>query len=492
MTTTQAEQPHDSAGRTHDPVDVLIVGSGVAGLAAAIAAAEAGSRVLVLEREAEVGGASAMSGAACCIVGTPLQQEQGIADSVELALADWSAMGGPTADLEWAERYLRASRGAVYDYCRRLGVRWVALDRPEGNSVPRRHVPRDWGRGIVDALLARARALGVRLLRRAEVTALQHGPTGRISGVRALVEGRREDIRAAAVVVAAGGFAANHAAVREVAPALAALPRLLSGSAPTSTGRGRDILAAVGARFANLDHLWVYPNGTPDPADPSGLRGLGVEGDIWLNLDGDRFHDETVRGGHSGTTALLAQPGRTAWCVFNASEMPNVLLIDNEYWATPAGPRPRAMARFWQSSAYVRRGDTPAALAAAIGLPAAAVQEAVDALNAAVEAGLAREPRFGRSLAGVTPLAGPGLVAIQFFPMAQKNFGGVRTDLRCRVLHEEGAPIPGLFAAGEVAGMAGGGINGRAALEGTMFGPCLYSGSLAGAAAAEHVVAAAS
>lgn len=70
--------------------------------------------------------------------------------------------------------------------------------------------------------------------------------------------------------------------------------------------------------------------------------------------------------------------------------------------------------------------------------------------------------------------------------MAQKNFGGVRTDLQCRVLAASGEPIGGLFAAGEVAGMAGGRINGRAALEGTMFGPCLYSGRVAGARAAAY------
>jgi len=68
-------------------VDVVVVGSGVAGLCAAVEAAEAGAEVVVLERDTAVGGASAMSGAACNMVGTPLQKSQGIEDGVELALA---------------------------------------------------------------------------------------------------------------------------------------------------------------------------------------------------------------------------------------------------------------------------------------------------------------------------------------------------------------------------------------------------------------------
>ncbi|MFD4945061.1 FAD-binding protein [Streptomyces sp. NPDC058409] len=70
--------------------------------------------------------------------------------------------------------------------------------------------------------------------------------------------------------------------------------------------------------------------------------------------------------------------------------------------------------------------------------------------------------------------------------MAQKNLGGVHTSPQCEVLSRSGEPIEGLYAAGEVSGMAGGRINGRAALEGTMFGPCLYSGRIAGRAPASR------
>ena len=73
---------------------------------------------------------------------------------------------------------------------------------------------------------------------------------------------------------------------------------------------------------------------------------------------------------------------------------------------------------------------------------------------------------------------------MQIFPLARKNFGGVKTDLQCRVLDKHFEPIAGLYAAGEVAGMAGGHINGRAGLEGTMLGPSIFSGRVAGGWAA--------
>ena len=86
------------------------------------------------------------------------------------------------------------------------------------------------------------------------------------------------------------------------------------------------------------------------------------------------------------------------------------------------------------------------------------------------------------------PIAEPPFFAVEYLPTVQKNLGGVRTDLGCRVLSAHtGQPIEGLYAAGELAGMAGGHINGRGAIENTMFAPSLYSGRVAGAAAAAWV-----
>jgi predicted oxidoreductase len=94
------------------------------------------------------------------------------------------------------------------------------------------------------------------------------------------------------------------------------------------------------------------------------------------------------------------------------------------------------------------------------------------------------EPEFGKPLQSSKAFDTPPYYAVQIFPLARKNFGGVKTDLQCRVLDKHFEPIEGLYAAGEVAGMAGGHINGRAGLEGTMLGPSIFSGRVAGGWAA--------
>jgi isopentenyl diphosphate isomerase/L-lactate dehydrogenase-like FMN-dependent dehydrogenase/predicted oxidoreductase len=471
-------------------LDVLIVGSGVAGLAAAYEAASRGARCLVLEREDEVGGASVMSGAACCLVDTPLQRAAGIADSVDLAQADWAAMGGETADLRWAKRYLTASRPEVHDWLEALGIEWDSVAQPEGNSVPRWHLPRGWGRRIVEVLTNHLDRLGVPVMTGQRVERLLVDGD-RVVGVEvSAVDSGAVDrnVFAGAVVLATGGFVADLDQVLEHAPHLRPLPRLLEGGAPTATGSGHAMLRDIGATFRHLENVWVYPTGTPDPQDPKGRRGLGLRGvttELWLNKDGRRFHDESLRGGNAGTNALLAQPDSTCWCVFSAGELGNVLLIDNEYYGTPAGPDPEGMRKFWAESHYVWRADDAAGLASAIGLPVESVVSSINEFNAAIRECRATDPTTGRTMSGLAEVAGP-LVAVQLFPMAQKNFGGVATDEDCAVVTGAGSRIDALYAAGEVAGMAGGSINGKAALEGTMFGPCVWSGRLAGTTAAEY------
>jgi len=181
---------------------------------------------------------------------------------------------------------------------------------------------------------------------------------------------------------------------------------------------------------------------------------------------------------------MLALPEKSCWTVFDAAEVPDLLLIDNEYFASPSGPHPDAMAEFWDISTDAVRADDVTALAVKTGLPEEALRAEIEAFNAAVRGGATADPATGRLLEGLAEVGTTGFAALRMFPMAQKNFGGVRTDLDCRVLSADGGTIAGLYAAGEVAGMAGGSINGAAGLEGTMFGPCVYSGRVAGTAAA--------
>jgi predicted oxidoreductase len=465
-----------SAGRAGH--DVVVVGSGVAGLAAAVEAARTGLRVVVLESEPRLGGASAISGGRCLIVGSPLQEAAGVDDGVELAMADWARAGGGLADLDWARQYVECSRAWVYDWVEEeLGIEWCELRLEERNSVPRAHLPRGGGEAMVAVLSELAGSLGVELRVDTPVERLLAGGAG------VLVGGARLDARA--TIVCSGGFAGNREMLLEHAPGLHRIDRLLGGSGPTALGGGHGLLAAVGADFEQLDNVWLYPVGTPNPRDPSGWRGLvvrGIENEIWLDREGRRFHDENRRGGASGSPALLRQPGQTSWGIFDAEEAAKLLLLDDAHFGTPFLTPPERAAEFWRTSAFAWRAESFEQLAGAAGLPPQAVIDSVARFNSAVAAG--EDDELGRDLTGARPIATPPFHAIRYLPLAQKNFGGVRTDLSCRVLAAARRPLPGLYAAGEVAGMAGGRINGAGALEGTMYGPCLFSGRLAGRTAA--------
>ncbi len=462
--------------------DVVIVGAGGAGLAAAIEAAWRGAHVLVLDPAAELGGTARTAGGGTFIAGSPLQERLGIQDSPDRALEDWLAWGGETVDVEWAGRYIEASAADLYLWLAGLGVEWVQVNWHEGNRVPRWHAPRDGGLGVIRALERAARVeprIGWRF--RTRVTDLVTAG-GRVAGV--LAEGPEGPVeyRAGAVLMASGGFSNNLEMVRRHAAPLPPGSRILLGGGEGARGDGHAILDRIGAQFANMDAVWMYPYATPDYQDPAGLRGLvcrGLEGDVWVNRQGHRFHNEDLRGGASGAPALLRQRPATCWSIIDARIAARYNVSDPRYRHGDTSLRDR-LQQLLDESPFIARADTLEALAAAAGLDGGALRETITAHNRMLAAGLETDPDFGRSLRGLEPLSEPPFYAIQFFPLARKNLGGVRTNLLCQVLDRQDRPIPGLFAAGEVAGMAGGRINGRAALEGTMFGPSLFSGRVAG------------
>jgi predicted oxidoreductase len=138
------------------------------------------------------------------------------------------------------------------------------------------------------------------------------------------------------------------------------------------------------------------------------------------------------------------------------------------------------------TSPYIRKADTLEELAKRMDVDVTTFLDTVARYNKACDDKLEREAEFGKSLAACKRFDTPPFYAIQIFPLSRKNFGGVKTDIRCRVLDKHFEPIEGLYAAGELCGMAGGHINGRAGLEGTMLGPSIFSGRVAGGWAAHE------
>ncbi len=100
----------------------------------------------VIDAAGQIGGTARISGGGICIAGSPVQAAHGICDSPETALEDWLAVGGPSADAAWAQRYLEASVPEVFDYLTVAGVHWLGARPQEGNREPRWHAPAGGGR----------------------------------------------------------------------------------------------------------------------------------------------------------------------------------------------------------------------------------------------------------------------------------------------------------------------------------------------------------
>jgi len=471
----------------HYETDIAIVGAGGAGVAAGIEARDAGARAIGFEKAAEPGGAAIISGGGCLIVGSPLQKANGIEDTPDLAFKDWIAWGGPSADEVWARYYIEHSLHDLYHWAEGLGAKWADMKEQEGNSVVRWTRTEHNGLGLMRHLIDGFRSKGGEIVAETEITGLTRG-NGHITGLegRNTRTGEPVSVRSKAVVVTTGGFNSNVDMVREFSPDLGN-HRVLEGSGPNSTGSGHKIVGKAGGYLTHMDHIWFYVYATPDYRDPAQRRGLvfrQVPGNIWVNQQGRRFHNEALSGGNSASPALMAQNPRHAWAIMDAAMTATMEIADPYYRAGDKVVRSKVV-ELLENSPFIRKADTLAELAKKIDVDAAAFLATVDRYNRACEQKLTTEPEFGKPLKSSKPFGVPPYYAVQIFPLARKNFGGIKTDLQCRVLDRHFEPIAGLYAAGEVAGMAGGHINGRAGLEGTMLGPSIFSGRVAGGWAAQ-------
>jgi flavocytochrome c len=472
----------------HIETDVTIIGGGGAGVAAAIEVAEAGATAVVLEQAEDLGGTAAISGGGCFIVGTPLQEAHGIKDTPDLAFEDWVKWGQGAADEEWARYYIEHTLQDLYFWAERHGANWVDMKFQEGNRVHRWHRPENNGLGLMTALINSMKAKNKTQILTSTKAGTLAIEGGRVCGVTA-TNSRLEpvEIRSKTTVVATGGFNSNLDMVLEHRPELKNF-KVMEGSGLGAQGLGHKMIRELGGYFTHMEHIWFYVYATPDYRDPQARRGLVFRltpGYIWFNQQGKRFHNESLTGGASATPALLRQNPPHAWAILD-TPMTAKMEVADPYYRDGDKVRRDKVQELLDHSPYIRKADSLAELARKIEVDVSSFLPTIERYNKAFDDGLEREPEFGKSLKVSKQFDTPPYYAIQLFPLARKNFGGVKTDLRCHVLNKYFEPIPGLYAAGEVSGMAGGHINGRAGLEGTMLGPSIFSGRVAGAWAAHE------
>ena len=298
-----------------DRVGVLVLGGGLAGAAALLAAAEAGQYAVLLEKTDAFGGSTVRSAGLSAFVGTDEQREQGISDSVDLLRSDLLETGGHVNDEALVDLYCERQLD-TYRWLKGHGVRYGHIHAASGQSAPRSH-PSDTT-AMLRALFAAAGRLGARLVTGADVVRILHDGT-RVTGVLVERDGARHEVLADAVVLATGGFSRDRAMLERFAPQMA--QALLAGG-EGNHGDGLRMAMKLGAGLRDLP----YVKGTygifhePHPAeDGTGILAV-YKGAIAVNRAGHRFVDESIPYKALGD-ASLAQPTARTWQVFDARVM---------------------------------------------------------------------------------------------------------------------------------------------------------------------------
>lgn len=456
--------------------DVVVVGAGPAGVAAALAAWEAGADVLLLDRDDEPG-AGLMTGGQAFAVGTRWQAAVGVFDTVDLARADWATITAADPDAPGVLDFL-ANSGETLEWLTGYGlaISDVHEDRDAG-ALPRLH-SLDWSaiggaRGLYDAFGGELRA-GI------EVTAPVM-EDGAVIGVAwtDLATGETGTTGAGAVVLATGGFVRDRDEVDRLAPALSGRELVFEANYQ-SDGGGLPFLDAVGAARLSPEQIGIYVHSIRDPDLTEGESILVIAPGYGLLVDagGERFVDETLARSFDLFDAL---PTGDVYQVLAGTLVDGVTFQRPAYnWARFSEPETVPLEDLLATSDDVFSGESLEDVALAAGIDVAGLQATVDAWNTAVETG-ADDP-FGRDLGTASALDGEAWLVARLTPGLAKNFGGVSTDAEAHVLDSDGAPIPGLFAAGEVAGMVIGGGGGDG-FSGSV-GACYWGGRVAGIQAA--------
>jgi fumarate reductase flavoprotein subunit len=446
-------------------VPLLIVGAGAAGLCAALAAAEAGVEVLVVERDAVPAGSTALSAGLIPAAATRLQRAKGIVDSPQLFAADIRRKAKGEADAAVVDAVVHGAGQLVEWLMDRYGLPFEVVDNFNypGHSALRMHgLPSRTGSELIDRLRHAAETSDITILPQRIADVLLAEPDGRIRGVEILRgDGGRERVGCKALVLACNGFGGNPDLVRRFIPEMG--DALYFGH-PGNRGDAVMWGEALGAKLA---HLGAY-QGHGSVATPHNILitwAVIMQGGIQVNRDGSRFCDET-QGYSEQAAEVLRQPGAVAWSVFDGRIAAVARQFEDFQNAERAGA--------------ILTGRSIEELAGLMRVPAAAIAtEWAELESLKAKSGM---DRFGRQFAPQQVCVAP-FHAVKVTGALFHTQGGLAIDGVGRVRRKDGTLLPNLFAAGgAAAGVSGSSAAGYLSGNGLLTATVL--GRLAGQAAA--------
>jgi len=455
--------------------DVVVLGAGLAGHCAALAAAEAGVDVVLLEKTAMPGGSSVMSAGSFALAGTDLQRSAGIEDSSDRLAEELLKISGGRADPALVRVYVE-NQLETYEWLKLSGVLFHGITLSSGTAVPRTH-PTNSGQ-LISTLHSKALKNGrIHFVPQTAAKHLHLGTTGQVNAVE--VEGSGGvalmAVRAG-VVVASGGFTRNGALIDRYAPGLSIAP---AWGGAGNTGDGLLMAAELGAGLADMQFVagtfGVAINHYPDTSFWAGdelvLRMAMYRGGIAVNLDAKRFADES-QSYKKLATQCLQQPKAIAFQIFDQRVM-------NQSVTNPSVNDLKGA----EQMGLVRSAGTLRELAAVLGLDGEQLEATVARYNNFVDAGFDADfqrSTLGGSFGKLVPIDMPPFYALPCSVALLSTYAGLRVNETMQVLRESGEPIARLYAAGEVIG----GFHGEGYMSGSALGKAAIFGRLAGRFAA--------
>ena len=430
--TLSIERVQSLSSELHVPL--VVIGAGACGLCAALAARDAGTTPLVVERDVHPSGSTGMSYGAICAAGTRQQRAAGVEDSAHALEMDILAITDGRTDPELARLIAHEAGPAVEWLIERhtidltVETSWTGM----GHAQPRLHAPPDRsGQTLMNMLMAAVAGADIDLVTGAHAGTVFANSDDRVLGVAVTrPDGAVETIGCDALILASSGFGGNRELVRRYMPAV--------GEARYYGHEGNEgdgILwgQALGGAVADMGAYQALGS----LADPQALvmpHTLLIGGGLQVNTNGERFQNE-LENISGQALNVLEQPGGRCWMVYDQRLHDAALARYQEYRDADAINAPRNAA-------------TATGLAEACGLPAAALASTL-ALPAELAATGEADP-FGRSFS-VDEILEPPYYAVRVTGALFHTQGGLVVDRRARVVDAEGKALPNLFAGGGTA-----------------------------------------
>ena len=491
--------------------DVVVIGAGGAGMTAAMTAADAGQKVVILESQAMVGGNSARATGGMNAAKTVYQDENefdqaagvektlataaekyadnetitalaktvseqwaayqanptGYFDSVELMELDTMVGGKGINNPELVKTLCEGTADAI-DWLDENGITLHNVSSFGGASVKRIHRPVNEegkvvsvGAYMIPLLQENCEKRGIDIVLNTTVDTILTDANGAAVGVSGTdKDGNTVVVNAKSVILATGGFGANLDMVTQYKPELAGF---MTTNAAGAQGQGIEMATAIGAGTVDMDQIQIHPTVEANTAAliTEGLRGDGA---ILVNANGERFIDE-VGTRDVVSAAEIAQPGSYSWLIVDQAMVDASSVIQG-----------------YIKKGYTKTGATYEELAKELDVDPATFANTMETWNSYVEA--KNDPDFGRT-SFANPLNNGPYYAIKVTAGVHHTMGGVTINSATEVLKEDGTVIPGLFAAGEVTG----GVHGANRLGGTAVADFVVFGRIAGESAANYASA---